>query len=189
MMFRSAVLWIALVAIGACTNANDLDEAPVDLGDFRLGHNIVVAPNLTRGPTSRAASAEEWIVMLQDAIDARFGRYEGAALYHLGVSVEGYVLGRPGVPVIASPKSFLVLRVTAWDDAAGAKLNREPRQITVFESLSGDTILGSGLTQSKREQMTNLSRNAAKRIETWLRHQHRGRGWFAPGPRRDAAAQ
>jgi len=96
----------------------------------------------------------------------------------LGISLEGYVLAVPGVPLVASPKSALIFNVTAWDDAAGAKLNDEPEQITVIESFSGETVLGSGLTQSKEVQMRNLSRNAAKLIQNWLVRQKYQEDWF-----------
>lgn len=167
-----------LALMTACTNANDLDEAPAYLGNFHLGHNVVVAPNLTKGPASREATKEEWIAAMTEAMTDRFGRYEGAALYHLGVSVEGYVLAIPGVPIVASPKSALILNVTAWDDAAGAKLNAKPHLVTVVETISGNTFLGSGLTQSKEKQMENLSRNAAKQIQNWLEQQNNELGWF-----------
>ena len=74
--------------------------------------------------------------------------------------------------------------MTAWDDAKQTKLNAEPEQITVMESISGNTILGSGLTQSKEKQLDNLSRNAAKLIENWLVRENAENGWFegADGP-------
>jgi len=75
---------LGLVAVTACTNANDLDEEPAYLGNFRLGHNVVVAPNLTRGPASREATKQEWIDSVTKAITDRFTRYEGSKLYHLG---------------------------------------------------------------------------------------------------------
>ncbi len=169
---------LGVVLITACTNPNDLDEAPAYLGNFRLGHNVVVAPNLTKGPASRAASKEEWIAAMTKAMSDRFSRYDGTKLYHLGVSVEGYVLAIPGVPIVASPKSALILKVTVWDDAAGKKLNDKPHTVTVIESISGPVLLGSGLTQSKEKQMLNLSRNAAKQIQNWLQNQNNDLGWF-----------
>lgn len=183
-MFRLMALIGSILVLAACTNPNDLDEAPVDLGDFRLGHNVVVASKMTRGPVSREATPEEWQDALKGAIDERFGRYEGDKLYHLGVSVEGYVLAQPGIPIVASPNSVLILLVTVWDDAAGGKLNTPPEQITIMETISGNTILGSGLTQSKEVQMRNLSRNAAKQIETFMVRRRASEGWFgeAPGP-------
>ncbi|PVA10934.1 hypothetical protein DC366_03870 [Pelagivirga sediminicola] len=177
-MLRLIAFFSALLTVAACTNPNDLDKAPVPLGDFKLAHNVVVAPNLTKGPASRDASKEEWIASMKKAVDERFSRYDGDKLYHLGVSIEGYVLAVPGVPIVASPKSALILNATVWDDAAGKKLNEKPEQITVIESFSGETVLGSGLTQSKEEQMTNLSRNAAKLIQNWLERQKYQEDWF-----------
>jgi hypothetical protein len=179
-MPRFITALLIMAGLAACTNANDLDRAPVDMGDFRLGHNIVVAPKMQKGPLSREASEEEWAEALTDAIAERFDRYEGDRLYHFGVSVEGYVLAQPGVPVVLSPKSVLIIRLTVWDDAAEKKLNAEPKQITIMETLSGDTMVGSGLTQTKQEQMSNLSRNAAKQIQTYLVRMMNAEGWFVP---------
>lgn len=172
---------MSLVLIAACTNPDDLDEEPAYLGDFQLGHAVVVAPKLTKGPASRTATDEEWIEGMTEAMTDRFTRYEGGKLYHLGVSLEGYVLAVPGVPLVFSPKSALILKVTAWDDAAGEKLNETPHMVTVVESVSPATVLGSGLTQSKEVQLENLSLNAAKQIETWLRRQNEALGWFEDG--------
>ncbi|MDX1786340.1 MAG: hypothetical protein R3210_09455 [Roseovarius sp.] len=190
LLSRLAAVFLALGALGACTNPDDLDKAPVDLGNFALGHNVVVAPNLTKGPASRDASKEEWIAAMTKAIDERFGRYEGDKLYHIAISVEGYVLAVPGVPVVASPKSALIIKVTVWDDAAGKKLNEKPEQVTIIESISGSTMLGSGLTQSKEVQMENLSRNAAKLIQNWLVRENQAKKWFGgKGVKRAKPAQ
>ncbi|MFU1477449.1 hypothetical protein ACM25N_06975 [Roseovarius sp. C7] len=183
----SAVL--LLFALGACTNPNDLHEEPAELGNFLLGHNVVVAPNLTKGPASRDASKEEWIKAVKDAVDQRFERFDGDTYYHLGVSIEGYVLAVPGVPIVASPKSALILNVSVWDDAAGKKLNDKPETITVVETFSGNTFLGSGLTQSKAKQMRNLSRNASKQIQSWLERQYHQEGWFGGTKETPRAAQ
>ncbi|GAW36823.1 hypothetical protein RA2_03898 [Roseovarius sp. A-2] len=176
-MMRFLALLGLLVAT-ACTNANDLDEAPAYLGNFRLGHNVVVAPNLTKGPASREATAEEWITGVTKAIEDRFSRYEGSKYYHLGISIEGYVLAIPGIPLVAAPKSALILHVTVWDDAAGKKLNEQPHMVTVVETISPQTFLSSGLTQSKEVQLENLSRNAAKQIQNWMARQNDEFGWF-----------
>jgi len=180
-MLRFILTIFAALSLAACTNPNDLDRTPVELGAFGLGHNVVVAPNLTKGPASREASEEEWIAAMEKAVQERFSRYEGDKLYHLGIAVEGYVLAVPGVPVVASPKSALIINVTVWDDAAQKKLNDEPETITVIETISGETMIGSGLTQSKEKQIENLSRNAAKLIQNWLRRQYLNEGWFKPG--------
>lgn len=202
-MPRVLTLIATLFLLTACTNANDLHKPPVPLGNFKLGHNVVVAPNLTKGPASREASKEEWIDAMKSAIEERFGRYDGDRLYHLGISIEGYVLAIPGVPVVASPKSALIIHVTAWDDAAGRKLNDKPEQITIMETISPNTLFGSGLTQSKEVQMRNLTRNSAKLIQKWLVQENTVGGWFEdgetppeapeslaiPGPQSDTAKQ
>ncbi|MDF1671101.1 MAG: hypothetical protein P1U83_15960 [Roseovarius sp.] len=192
-MTRLFALMAAVLMMAACTNPNDLDEAPSYLGNFHMGHNVSVAPNLTKGPASREASKEEWIAAMVGAMDERFGRYDGDKLYHFGISIEGYVLAVPGVPVVASPKSALILHVTVWDDAAQTKLNEEPHQVTVIESFSANTILGSGLTQSREKQMENLSRNAAKLIQNWMVRENNAHGWFeddgVPSDQAKAAAE
>lgn len=177
---RLALSLLALIALlaGCADGGRDLKKPVEPLGDFKLGHAIVVAPNLVKGPVSRDASKAEWIAAMDSALEERFRRYEGDTFYHLGVSVEGYVLAQPGIPVVLSPKSVLIVRVTVFDDATQQKLNAEAKEITALEAPSADTLVGSGLTQSKQEQMTALSRNAALLIETWLRRQMRAEGWF-----------
>jgi hypothetical protein len=181
-MFRNLFLIPLVLLVMACSpSGDDLDKGPVPLGDFKLGHNVVIASKAVKGPLSRNATEDELTTALKSAIDARFGRYEGEGLYHLGTSVEGYVLAAPGVPLVVSPKSILIIRVTVWDDALGKKLNEEPEQITIFESLSGETAIGSGLTQSAEQQLRNLSVNAAKQIELFLLRKQKEEDWFQPG--------
>lgn len=177
-MRRLFLCLFVLVSLGACTAQRQLDQPLSDLGNFKLGHAAVVAPNLVKGPVSRDASPEEWIAGVDKAIEDRFRRYTGSNFYHLGISVEGYVLAQPGVPLVLSPKSALILRVTLWDDAKGVKLNEEPHQITVLESLSPETVVGSGLTKSKAQQLENLSFNAAFLIEKWLIKMNKENGWM-----------
>ncbi|WP_366915535.1 hypothetical protein [uncultured Lentibacter sp.] len=176
--FVFAVMGGVLGLVAGCTNPDDLDQPAVDLGDFRLGHNIVIAPKLEKGPLSREKSDAAWTEAVTARIAERFGRYDGDRLYHFGVSLEGYVLAQPGIPIVASPKSALILRITVWDNAANAKLNEKAHQIVVFEQLSGEQVIGSGLTQSADQQLENLSKNAAKMIELWLVRQRAEEGWF-----------
>lgn len=187
-MLRNLLLVPLIALVMACSpSGDDLEKGPVPLGDFKLGHNVVIASKAVKGPLSRNATEEELVTALQSAIAARFDRYEGEGLYHLGVSVEGYVLAAPGVPLVVSPKSIMIIRVTVWDDAAGKKLNEKPEQITLFESLSGETAIGSGLTQSGEEQLRNLSVNAAKQIELFLVRKMEEDGWFRQTPGDGAA--
>ncbi len=180
MRLPAAVLMLALLA--GCA-ANDLAEPPVPLGDFALGLNVAVADNAQRVPISRAATEAEWEAAMTQAIADRFGRYDGTRLYNIGISIDGYALAPPGIPVVAAPKSVLVVTANVWDDAAQKKLNPEGKQITVFEGLSGETVIGSGLTRTREQQMAALSYNAARAVERWFLQNP---DWFGIAP--DAAA-
>lgn len=178
---RFVIAALAVVVLSACAK-DDLTGPPEPMGQFRLGHNIVVADNAQLGPLSRKATPDEWETSLTAAIDQRLGnqRYNGEKLYHLGVAVDGYALALPGVPMVATPKSVLVVSVTVWDNAAGGKINEKPKQLTAFENAPQKTFFfGSGLTQTKAEQMENLSRSAAKAIHKWLLE---NKAWFGADP-------
>lgn len=183
---------LAVLAISAGCTAATPDEPLESLGAFSLGHNVVVASKMQKGPVSRVATEEEWIDALKGAVDERFGQYQGTQLYHLGISVEGYMLAPKGIPVVYSPKSALIINVTAWDDGAGRKLNEEVKQFTVFETTTSDTfVIGSGRERTKAQQMQGLSRNAVGQIEDWLLQEHQANGWFDQRPEAetdDAAA-
>lgn len=183
---RNALVLLAFVFVSACASGNDLNRPPVPLGDFALGHNVVVAPNLVKGPLSRDATSEEWVEAMTNAIEARFGRYEGNRLFHLGISVEGYVLAQPGIPLVLAPKSAVIINVTVYEDATQTKLTDEPKQISVVESFGAGAILGSGLTQTREQQLEGLAMRAGKEIEIWLVQMNNEKGWFAPPP--DAVA-
>jgi hypothetical protein len=142
---RRVCALFALIALAACTDANVLEDKPVDLGDFQLGHNIVVTEGMKQGPFSRKATEEEVQTAVVKAIDQRFGAKDGDRLYHLGLKVDAYALALPGVPLVFTPQS-----------------------ITVFEGFSGSTLVGSGLTRRKPVQLATLSANAARAIERWL---------------------
>ena len=168
---------MALFLLASCGGGNDLSKPPKDFGDFRLGYNIVVAKNARPVGPSRKATPAEWEAAIKQAVQARFGRYQGDKLYHIGIGVDGYALAVPGIPIVLSPKSALVVTVNIWDDAAQRTVNSEPKQLTVFEGLSGQTVVGSGLTRSREEQMAKLSENAARAINDWLVE---NKEWFTP---------
>lgn len=187
-MYRFVAVLLSVAVLAACNGAADLGKAPAPLGDFNLVHNIAVAPKARKGPLSREVSKETLIKALTDATEERFGRYDGARDYHFGMSVEGYNLAVPGVPVLFAPKSVLIINLTVWDDAKNKKLNAEPHQITVLESLDQGPVVGSGFTKTAEEQLKNLSQNAAKSIETYLIRQNKAEGWFNGAPDADAIA-
>ena len=172
----SALLILACAAlISACAPKDDLAEVPVPIGDFLLGHNIVLADKAQIGPLSRTATAEELQTAVQDAVQTRLGRYQGDLYFHLGINIDAYALAIPGIPVVAKPKSILVASVTVWDDAKGVKINPKPKQLFVFESTTPETFISSGLTQTREQQLANLSTNLARKIESWLRENE---DWF-----------
>ena len=167
-MIRIFAVLVSLILVTACTPTTP-DEPLADLGAFRLGHNIVIADNVQKVPGSRDASKKEWISALTRAVEERFGQYQGDQLYHFGISVEGFNLATGGVPLVFTPKSVLAINVTVWDDAAGAKLNGEVEQFTIFETTSAESaVVGSGYTRTKEEQIQGLARNAVGRIEEWM---------------------
>lgn len=176
MRLSRVIVVLAALVLAACA-AEDPNRPPEDFGDFALGYNIVVAKNAQPVGPSRRATAAEWEAALKSAVGDRFGRYQGGKLYHIGIGVDAYALAVPGVPVVLSPKSVLAITVNVWDDTAGRRINAEPRQFTVFEGLTGDTVVGSGLTRTREEQMATLAANAARQINDWLVENE---AWFTP---------
>lgn len=173
-MQRQQTVTRGLLALGlalllsACQAKNDLADPPVPLGNFVLGHNVAVTDKAQKGPISRDATAQEWELAMEKAIEDRFGRYTGSKVYNIGISVDGYALAPPGLPVLVKPKSVLIISANIWDDAAGQKLNAKGEQLTIFEGMSEETMVGSGLTRTKEQQMEVLAFNAAKAVEGWL---------------------
>ena len=184
---RGVVVLAMTVLLAGCNGAADLDAPAVPLGDFNLKHNIVVAPKVQKIPLCRALETEVMTTMLRDAVAERFDRYEGARLYHFGISIEGYCLAPPGIPIVAAPKSAMIIRITVWDDAKNEKLTPKAHQITVVESLDQGPLVGSGYTKTAEEQFKNLSQNAVKQIENFLVKKNREEGWFNATP--EAAAE
>jgi hypothetical protein len=189
---RPILFALLLALVAACAPKDDLKKPPVPLGRFLLGLNLVVTDSMQKSPVSRNATPEEWQTALKSAVQDRFGRYDGDTYYDMAINVVGYALAPPGVPIVLSPKSVLVVEVRVWYDKTQTQLNAEPKRFVVFEGTSGATIIGSGLTRTKAEQVKVLSYNTAKQIEDWLvTHPE----WFpatgepVPEPRKpDAAA-
>jgi len=167
-MIRLFLLLIGLTVLTACAR-DDLSLPPEPLGAYRMGFNIVVAPNPTLGPLSREATPEEWVASVEQALNDRFSRFEGNQFYHIAVSVDGYVLAKPGVPLIFTPKSVMIIGVTFYEDATQTKLNEEPIQLTIFEACCNVPLIGSGLSKTREEQLEALSFNAARAIERTMR--------------------
>ena len=171
-MFKTAVAILSLAALTACGGfRDDLAKAPKPLGNFLLGHNIVVSKEPQKGPFSREASNEEWKEAIKLAVDDRLGsqRFDGNAYFHIGTTVQAYVLAQPGIPVVYAPQSVLMFTVVFFEDATQKQLNPEPIQLTVFEPCCSIPLVGSGLTKSREQQLEGLAFNAAKAIERVMR--------------------
>lgn len=160
---KTIAVMLAAFLLAACDPTRDLDEPPVDLGNFRLGHNIVVVQDPQTIPGSRIATNAQWETALTEAMAARFGRYDGQKFYHFGISVDAYNLAAIDVPGIPTPKSALAVTATVWDDAAGRKLNEQGKVLTVFGVFSG-----AGIQPTKQVQLDNLSALAARAVQNWL---------------------
>lgn len=164
---RALLAGLTALILAACAAPEDLSKAPEPLGDFSLGYNIVVVDNPTIGPFSRKATDAEWKASLEQAIDQRFKRFTGKGTYHIAIKLQAYALAQTGVPLLVKPKSVLVISANIWTPYG--KLNDKPEDLTIWEGVSEQTLIGSGLTQTRDEQMLKLSTNAARKIEEWMR--------------------
>lgn len=182
---RHLITAIGLVALAAC-QTNDLKEPPVPLGDFVLGINVAVVEGVQKSPISRDAKPEDLKAAMEKAVDARFSRYSGSKLFNIGVAIDGYALSPPGIPILFSPPSVMIITVSVFDDAKGLKLNPGGERMNIIEKSSPQTFIGSGLTQTKAQQLEILSYNAAKRIEAYLLDHPE---WLGMTPEQAAAAK
>ncbi|NNE87631.1 MAG: hypothetical protein HKN27_06110 [Silicimonas sp.] len=177
---RIWLLSAACLFIAACTTEEDLSQPPAPLGQFRLGHNIAIADNTTRGPFSRDFSEMQIETAVQNAVAKRLRRYDGDGLYHMGIVVGGLVLAQPGIPVVYAPSSVMIVDVTVFDNTTQRRLNAEPERLTVGEGISNAVpLLGSGLVRDADQQLENLSNALARAIEDWLKDNPE---WFTPRP-------
>ena len=167
LLLRSLTLIAGLGLLAAC-DTNDLKKPPVPLGDFVMGLNIVIADTAQVPGLSRDATADEWEAAMKQAMVDRFGRYEGSHIYNFGINIDGYVLAPPGVPVVASPRSALIVTVHVFDDATQTELNPGGKQLTMVEGISPESFVGSGWTQTKEQQLARMSYRAALSVQNYL---------------------
>lgn len=177
-MLKRGIAILGLVVVAACTAEEDLSETPEPLGQFRLGHNIAIADNVTKGPFSRDFTSDQLEAAVQNAVAARLRRYDGDGLYHLGINIGGVVLAQPGIPVVYAPRSAMIVDVTVFDNSTQSKLNEEPFRIIASEGLrNAAPLIGSGYVRPAEAQLDNLAAEVARAIEDWLRDHPE---WFAP---------
>ncbi|WP_264212158.1 hypothetical protein [Leisingera thetidis] len=180
-MIRILALLASLALLAACGETR-LDEAPEDLGAFQARVTHVYTEKALQWPLSRNAEHSEWTVPIKNALDTRLRRYAGAQEYDVAVTLEGFMLAPPGVPVLFSPKSAVVVNVFVYDVAEKKFLARK-HQMEIFESTTGESaLLGSGHARTKEQQIQGLAVNIADKVEEWMAKQHKQEGWFAPRP-------
>ncbi|MEX0367930.1 MAG: hypothetical protein AB3N22_17825 [Ruegeria sp.] len=180
-MIRILTLLTGLALLGACTETQ-LNEAPEDLGAFKLRVNYAYAEKAVQGPVSRDATPDEWTAAIQNAVDVRLGRYEGSQEIDIGISLEGYMLAPPGVPVLFSPKSTAIVLVNVYDVEQKEYLAKA-HQIQVLEDTTSESaVVGSGHARTREEQMAGLALKVADRVEEWFAEEHKKNGWFDPRP-------
>ncbi|MGR3495317.1 hypothetical protein [Citreimonas sp.] len=171
-MRHALVLFAALIALAGCTAPTDDLDGPLEpLGDFQLGFSEVVAPNLQAMLVTETVDAATWTAAVDEAIETRFGRFEGSRCYHLGVSVEAYSMPPPLLP----GRLALAARVTVWDDAAQRKLNEDTKLITVIRALDGSI---SRAARTREDKVRLLAEGVARETEDWLREMQQTEGWF-----------
>ncbi len=170
MSFKALVSMLAaVIVLASCDAPSELRSDPEPIGDFRLGFVTVSAKGSNQLEMSREFEESELEETLVGAIEERLGRHAGNRWYHLAVSIEEYSLAPPGIPVVASPRSGMVIRVAVWDDASGRVLTEPPKEFVLAEPFSIQTFMGSGISRSSREQARAVSRHAARVIEDWLK--------------------
>lgn len=164
-------------ALSACAIEDPLEQEQREMGDFQLGYSVVVTDNMQKVPPSRDATPEQWSDVMTAELERRFGRYQGGKDYVIALAIDGYALAPPGIPVVLTPKSILVVSANVWEANPQRKI-AGPEQITTFEG--ADTLfLGSGLMKSADEQMVTLARNVAFKIQSWM---IRNGEWFGLPP-------
>ena len=167
--------------MGACTQTQ-LNEEPESLGEFKIRVNYAFADKAVQGPVSRDATPKEWIDAIQNAINIRLGRYEGSQEYDIGISLEGYMLAPPGVPVIYNPKSIAIVLVNVYDVRKQEFLAKNKKIQVLEDTTGGSAFKGSGHERTREEQMSGLALKVADRIEEWLAEEHKENGWFDKRP-------
>ena len=156
-------------------------ELPSDpFGDFRLGHIAVYGEDITKGPFSREATDDEIKGALYVALQNQLSQYTGAGEYHIVVIVDAYILGKPVIPLVFSPQTALGFRLSVWDAQTMTRFDLTPEKLFFLENANRRTLFGSGLRQTREEQIVSLTQSVAQQIDTWLREQHATKGWFDP---------
>ena len=168
-MWKLLLISTFLFFTGCSISDYPSDINPVEpIGNFKLGHLVVKADNTQKGFFSRDASEQILENTLKKKLSNSLSKQNGNHFFHISVVVSGYILAKPGIPIILSPKSILIVDVSIFDDESEQKVFDKPKRFSVFESLSSNTLIGSGLTLTAEEQLDNLTTIATYKISQWL---------------------
>jgi len=161
------LLLMTLLILLSCS----LEDKPIvkPIRDFRLGHVTVNAKDARTVEWGRTVTEMQLTDAVKTAVRDRFGPLKGRSWYHLGITLDAYLLPPPGVPIVASPRAGLVAQVQVWDDRTQSILNPRAKAIAVTESTNPQTLLGSGYNYDAEVQLGRASRSLALQIERWLR--------------------
>ncbi|WP_139176718.1 hypothetical protein [Jannaschia faecimaris] len=157
---------LAAASVTACSVSDPLDEELPPMGDFELAFTVVVSENAKKIPPTRNATPEQLKTVLTTEIERRFGDYRGGTGYVIALNIDGYALAPPGIPIVLTPKSILVVSANLWRANPQEKL-AGPEQISTFEGAE-TLLLGSGLVKDADEQLQTLCRNMAKKVQSWM---------------------
>jgi ATP-dependent protease ClpP protease subunit len=101
------------------------------LGNFRLGHNVVVVDNVVmRTEESLDWNAADIEDLFSARISERFGHHAGSRIYHTGIAVDGIICNPDGRNIAA-----IALSVNIWDDVLGRKIHDRPYAVRMQEPL------------------------------------------------------
>jgi len=187
-MIRILALVATMVLLAACEETK-VNEAPEDLGDFKMRVSFVYTDKALQWPLSRAAKPSEWNEPIERALEARLGRYTGTGKYDVAITLEGFLLATGGIPVLVNPKSAAVVNVFVYDVTTKTYLAKE-HQMKIFEDTTGESaIIGSGYSRTKAEQIDGLALRIVDGLEEYMAEQHAEKGWFSGGVVPEAKAK
>ena len=152
-------LLLTLTLFG-CSQLN-LERQNDPFGDFRLGHIAVYGEEITKGPLSHEATDDEIKGAFYVALQQKLGQYTGNGEYHMVVIVDAYTLGQPGIPLVFSPQTALGFRLSVWDAQTMTRFDLIPEKLLFLENFNRKTVFGSGLRQTREEQIVSLTQSVA----------------------------
>lgn len=165
---KIAIAGLASLVLVSCAQTPATISEPEPIGDFKLGHLVVFAKNAQMGPLSREATPEELEAALRAELEPRLVPLKGTKFYNVAISVDAFILAVPGIPIVASPPSGIVVSLNVWDDKQGTLVFEEHKRFTVAEKFNAKSFFGSGLTQSREQQIAALANVVVEQIDTFM---------------------